>query len=73
MTNPQADTKLLYVHRTLADREIYWVNNRNDRKEILKQISGSVEKCLCYGILKQAKQNLYHTALQMGSPQLHYH
>ncbi len=29
------DTKLLYVHRTLPDREIYWVNNRNNRKEIV--------------------------------------
>ena len=30
---PQADTKLLYVHRKLADRDIYWVNNRSNRKE----------------------------------------
>ncbi len=30
---PAPDTKLLFVHRTLADREIYWVNNRNSRKE----------------------------------------
>ena len=30
---PQNDTKLMYVHRTLADREIYWINNRNNRKE----------------------------------------
>lgn len=27
---------LLFVHRRLADREIYWVNNRNARKEQLK-------------------------------------
>jgi hypothetical protein len=32
----QNDTKLLYVHRSLADREIYWVNNRNNRKETIK-------------------------------------
>jgi hypothetical protein len=29
----QNDTKLLFVHRTLTDREVYWVNNRNNRKE----------------------------------------
>ena len=26
---PHANTKLLYVHRKLADRDLYWVNNRN--------------------------------------------
>ena len=30
---PQPDTKLLFVHRTLADREIYWINNRTSRRE----------------------------------------
>jgi hypothetical protein len=30
---PESDTKLLYVHRKLADRDIYWVNNRKDRTE----------------------------------------
>jgi hypothetical protein len=30
---PQADTKLLYVHRKLADRDIYWVSNGQDRVE----------------------------------------
>ena len=29
--NHKQDTKLLYVHRKLSDRDIYWVNNRNDR------------------------------------------
>ncbi|GAA4441434.1 glycosyl hydrolase [Pontibacter saemangeumensis] len=32
-TKPQEDTRLLYVHRKLEDGDIYWVNNRNDRKE----------------------------------------
>ncbi len=27
----QANTKLLFVHRTTGDREIYWINNRNER------------------------------------------
>lgn len=30
---PQPDTKLRYVHRKTADRDIYWVNNRHDRIE----------------------------------------
>ena len=32
---PQDNTKLLYVHRKTSDRDIYWVNNRNDRVEDL--------------------------------------
>lgn len=28
-----AKTRLMYVHRRLKDREIYWVNNRNNREE----------------------------------------
>jgi hypothetical protein len=35
-TKPQNDTKLLFVHRTLADGEVYWVNNRNNRVETLE-------------------------------------
>jgi hypothetical protein len=34
-TKPQNDTNLLFVHRTLADGEVYWVNNRNNRTETL--------------------------------------
>jgi hypothetical protein len=40
-----SDTKLLFVHRTLADREVYWVNNRNSRKETMNanfRVSGKV-------------------------------
>jgi hypothetical protein len=32
-TKPQADTALLAVHRSLADGDLYFVNNRNDRDE----------------------------------------
>ncbi len=32
-SKPQADTQTLFVHRTLPDGEIYWVDNRNDRVE----------------------------------------
>jgi hypothetical protein len=42
---PQPDTKLLFVHRSLADREIYWINNRNKRKETVNanfRVSGRV-------------------------------
>jgi hypothetical protein len=41
----QNDTKLLFVHRTLSDREIYWINNRNSRKEAVSakfRVSGRV-------------------------------
>jgi hypothetical protein len=34
-TKPQANTNLLYVHRSTGVGEIYWVNNRNDRAENL--------------------------------------
>lgn len=34
-TKPQANTNLLYVHRSTTEGEIYWVNNRNDRAEKL--------------------------------------
>ena len=29
-TKPQPNTRLLYVHRKLLDREIYWINSRTD-------------------------------------------
>jgi len=32
---PQPDTNLLFVHRTLPDGEVYWIDNRNDRPETL--------------------------------------
>ncbi|MCU7549728.1 glycosyl hydrolase [Chitinophagaceae bacterium LB-8] len=35
-TKSQNDTKLLYVHRKLKDGDIYWVNNRNDRSELVE-------------------------------------
>lgn len=44
-TKSQADTKLMYVHRTTSDREIYWVNNRNNRFENLEasfRVTGKV-------------------------------
>ena len=35
-SKPQADTTLFFVHRKLADGDIYWVNNRNPRVETLE-------------------------------------
>jgi hypothetical protein len=32
---PQADTNLLFVHRKLADGDLYFVDNRNDRDAVL--------------------------------------
>jgi len=35
-TKPEADTNLLFVHRKLADGDLYYVDNRNDRDETLE-------------------------------------
>jgi hypothetical protein len=32
-SKPQAGTQTLFVHRSLPDGEVYWVDNRNDRVE----------------------------------------
>ena len=32
-TKPEADTRLLFAHRKLADGDLYFVDNRNDRSE----------------------------------------
>ena len=32
-SKPRENTEVLYVHRKLADQDIYWVNNRNDSVE----------------------------------------
>jgi hypothetical protein len=32
-TKPEGDTKILFVHRKLADGDLYFVDNRNDRNE----------------------------------------
>ena len=32
-TKPESDTRLLFVHRRLADGDLYFVDNRNDRDE----------------------------------------
>jgi hypothetical protein len=34
-TKPEKDTRLLFVHRRLADGDLYFVDNRNDRDETL--------------------------------------
>ncbi|MBI4890620.1 MAG: discoidin domain-containing protein [Acidobacteria bacterium] len=33
---PQSNTNLMFVHRKLADGDVYWVDNRNDRAEALE-------------------------------------
>ncbi len=35
-SKPQPDTSLMFVHRKLADSDVYWVSNRNDRQEVLE-------------------------------------
>ena len=32
-TKPESDTRILFVHRKLADGDLYFVDNRNDRDE----------------------------------------
>jgi hypothetical protein len=32
-TKPQSTTQMLFVHRSLPNKEVYWVNNRNSRQE----------------------------------------
>ena len=32
-TKPESDTRILFVHRKLADADIYFLDNRNDRDE----------------------------------------
>ncbi|WP_343671234.1 glycosyl hydrolase [Chitinophaga sp.] len=42
---PNDSAQLLYVHRKLSDGHIYWVNNRNDRDEVVEavfRVSGKV-------------------------------
>lgn len=44
-SKPHPNTEVLYVHRKLADQDIYWVNNRNDQIEDVEvsiRISGKV-------------------------------
>ncbi len=44
-TKPQTNTKLLYVHRKLSNRDIYWLNSRNDTTQNVKatfRIAGKV-------------------------------
>ncbi len=44
-TKPQDSTRLMYVHRKLADGDIYWVNNRNNTSQNVQatlRVSGKV-------------------------------
>lgn len=44
-TRPQPDSKFLFVHRKLAEGDVYWVNNRNSRAEnvdVTLRIQGKV-------------------------------
>ncbi|HZO92063.1 MAG TPA: glycosyl hydrolase [Chthonomonadaceae bacterium] len=34
-TRPESDTNLLFVHRRLADGDLYFVDNRNNRREVV--------------------------------------
>jgi len=38
-TKPQSDTRILFVHRKLANVDIYFLDNRNDRDETLDKLT----------------------------------
>ncbi len=54
-STPQADSETLYVHRTLPDQDIYWVNNRKDRVEEIEasfRVNHSLESYLREKLVK---------------------
>ena len=64
-TKPQANTKLLYVHRQTSDGDIYWINNRNDQTENLGgHVARARQRYPSFGILKLGRRKLSHTALR---------
>jgi len=72
-TKPSVDTKLLYVHRKLTDRDIYWVNNRVGRTqnvEISFRINGKVPK-IWHPETKTAEPVSYRIADDITKVKLH--
>ena len=51
-TKPQNDTRILFVHRKVADGDIYFLDNRNDRDEAIDatfRIAGKVTRTVARG------------------------
>ncbi len=72
-TKTAPDTKLLYVHRKTNDRDIYWVNNRNDRIEDIKasfRVAGKIPE-LWFAETGKAESLSYHIANGVTRVKLH--
>lgn len=72
-SKPAPDTKLMYVHRKLSDRDIYWVDNRNDRIEDLEatfRITGKVPE-LWFAQTGKSEPLSYHIADGVTKVKLH--
>jgi hypothetical protein len=63
-TKPESDTRLLFVHRKLADSDLYFVDNRNDRDETVGatfRLTGKVPE-LWHAETGQLEPASYNTA-----------
>ncbi len=73
-TKPEPDTKLMYVHRTLPDREIYWVDNRKNGVEDIEatfRVSGKVPE-LWFAETGQTEPLSYNIADGVTKVKLHF-
>ncbi len=73
-TKPQSDTRILFVHRKLADAEIYFLDNRNDRDETVDasfRISGKAPE-LWYAETGQSRPVSYSIADGRTTVPLHF-
>lgn len=73
-TKPQSDTRILFVHRKLADADIYFLDNRNDRDETVDasfRVSGKAPE-LWYAETGQSKPVSYSIADGRTTVPLHF-
>ncbi len=72
-TSSQSGAKLLYVHRQTNDRDIYWVDNRNDRVEDITatfRVEGKVPE-LWFAETGKTEPLSYHIANGVTTVSLH--
>ena len=63
-TKPESDTRILFVHRRLADGDLYFVDNRNDRDETVDatfRVTGRAPE-LWHAETGNSEPASYHTA-----------
>jgi hypothetical protein len=73
-TKPQSDTRILFVHRKLGDRDIYFLDNRNDRDETVDasfRVTGK-EPELWYAETGKSEPTSYHIADGRTTVPLHF-